>query len=93
MTKENKNILTYEQENEVGLENRKWRHRRRMAYISLYSVIIQLLLCFLFIYLDGVYDYNIIDKFNEISMFLGSVNLGLISLVGAYFGFSTWKQK
>lgn len=93
MAKTSENILTSEQENSIELENRKWRHRRRMSYISLYTVIIQLILCFVFIFLDGMYGYNIIDKFNEISMFLGSVNLGLISLVGAYFGFSTWKEK
>lgn len=93
MTKTSENILTFEQKNEIELENRKWLHRRRMSYIALYTVISQLMLCFLFMLIDGIFDFNIIDKFNEISMFLGSVNLGLISLVGFYFGISAWKQK
>lgn len=72
---------------EFELTARKWRHRRMMAYTSLWSVIGLVLLV---IILAATGKTGTLSEFNSILvMTIG----GLISIVGAYFGFSTWYDK
>jgi len=69
---------------EEKLENRKWKHRRRMAYISLVSIIVVTLLVFFSV------DSERLEILKEpITWFYFS----MASIVGAYMGFSTWASK
>jgi hypothetical protein len=66
------------------LEISKWKNRRRMAYISLFSTILFTFLLF----------YTIpIDKVNALKEPITWMYFCNASIVGAYFGFTTWAAK
>lgn len=63
----------------------RWKHRRRMAYVSLVSIIAVTL-----ILLGPWVPVERVDKLSDlISWFYFS----LASIVGAYMGFATWSAK
>lgn len=87
------NDITPDQENAIALENRKWRHRRRMSYICLIALILEVNLVFLFILLDVTLDLPIVERLNTLTGFLSTIAVGQVSLIGAYFGLSTWQER
>lgn len=65
---------------------RKWRHRRRMAYTALLSVIGLTLL------IIGLAATERTGELSDFSGLLVTVTGGLITLVGAYMGVATWYE-
>lgn len=68
------------------LINRKWRHRRLIAYISLWAVIAETAIIVLLAVLGLAGN---LAEFNSILMM---VLTGQLGLVGAYMGLSTWQE-
>jgi uncharacterized membrane protein len=66
--------------------NRKWRHRRRLAYVSLIAVIT---LTALVIVLASQDQAGVLADFQGL---LITVAGGLLTLVGAYMGVATWYE-
>lgn len=71
---------------EFALMNRKWMHRRRIAYMSLFAIFIETLLIIALAVTGNTGDLK------DFSSILITVIAGQISLVGAYMGLSTWKD-
>lgn len=84
MTEEN-----ISEEAKALLELKKWANRRRMAYISLIASILMTL----FVLYSTLFDDGITKRLGEVEGLLMTIVLGFFSLVGAYFGFSTWAGK
>lgn len=74
------------EEAEILLENRKWYHRRGMAYKALYAIFIITALTF------GSYFFYTehISLFSSIENVIITVVVGLVSIVGFYFGSTTY---
>jgi len=73
-------------ENEImEIERKKWRGRRRMAWIALLSMII---LTF-FLFSPKIPDTRITILVEAITWFYFS----MASIIGAYMGFTTWASK
>ncbi|MBC8427391.1 MAG: hypothetical protein H8D97_00720 [Proteobacteria bacterium] len=70
--------------NEIKLANLRWEARRRMAWISLFSVII-VTLCLLFTVSPE--KLKVLDE--TISWFY----ISMASIIASYLGFSTWASK
>lgn len=67
-----------------------WKNRRRMAYISLASNIVFVLLAFVGIIPLGVFELITIEKFR---IFIDLIQVYLVtssSIIAAYIGFATW---
>lgn len=67
-----------------------WRNRRRMAYISIISNIIFVLIAFAGIIPLGVFELITIDKYR---IFIDLIQVYLVtssSIIAAYIGFATW---
>lgn len=62
----------------------RWKHRRRMAYIALYSMI-------------GVTSYALtlmpIQRLSATNEIISWFYFAMASIVGAYVGFATWSAK
>lgn len=65
----------------IELEAKKWKYRRYMAFISLASAIIFTLLA-----IFGIPT----ERLNDLSFIIITSITGFFSLVGAYFGLTTW---
>lgn len=63
---------------------RRWKHRRRMAYISLVSILIMTYLILFIVPL------NRLDKLDELITWFYIV---MGSIIGAYVGFATFDDK
>lgn len=66
---------------EIAIESQRWKHRRRMAYVALYSIIVVMALCLF--YLDK-------DRINVLQNVLNWFFTVMGTIVTAYFGFATW---
>lgn len=71
---------------ELALLNRKWMHRRRIAYMSLFAIFIETLLIIALAVSGNA------GELKDFSSILITVIAGQISLVGAYMGLSTWQE-
>ena len=73
-------------EEELEMDRTKWKHRRRLAYMSLVFVILVTLavLCAVFF---G--DATIAIRLGQVVMFLSTMVIGFLSIVGAYMGLAT----
>lgn len=65
---------------------RKWKHRRRLAYISLIFSMVMVILVMI-VAVSG--SAGELSEFNSVLIIAIS---GFISLVGAYMGLATWKS-
>ena len=63
----------------------RWMHRRRMAYISLYSIIATT--CYV------LSPYMPLDRLTAASDVISWFYFAMVSIVGAYMGFATWSAK
>lgn len=63
----------------------QWKHRRRMAYASLVSII-----AVTFILLG---PWVPVDRVEKLSDLISWFYFSLASIVGAYMGFATWSAK
>lgn len=74
------------EEAEILLENRKWYHRRGMAYKALYALFIIAALTFgsFFFYTEYIH------LFSSIENVIITIVVGLVSIVGFYFGATTY---
>ena len=63
----------------------QWKHRRRMAYASLVSIIAVTLI------LLG--PWVPVDRVEKLSDLISWFYFSLASIVGAYMGFATWSAK
>lgn len=81
----NDDIQTKE-EAEILLENRKWYHRRGMAYKALYCIFAIIVLTFgsFFFYTEHI------NLFSSIENVIITALVGLVSIVGFYFGATTY---
>lgn len=71
--------------NDEEMENRRWKHRRRMAYSALVSIFIVI---YISLYGD-VSDVRLKTVAEILTMFI----MSMTAVVGAYVGFSTWGNK
>lgn len=78
-----------ETDESVLIERQKWFHRRRMAYISLFSAIGLVFMLMVFVYLGGK---DISDRFSFLMPLLGSVETLLLGIVMAYAGLATYSD-
>jgi hypothetical protein len=70
--------------NEIELERSRWRGRRKMAWLSLYSMIAITAYASTFMPLDRIGKLeNIMDWFF----------LAMSGVIGAYMGFTTWASR
>jgi len=81
-------ILEKEMQNgsDKALVYRRWKNRRRMAWMSLISMII---ITGLILFTNLVP----IEKLKVLSEVITWYYLGCVSVVGAYMGFTTWAGK
>lgn len=68
-------------EEEDTLEKRRWKNRRWMAWLSLITMV--------FI-ISAMVFWVPLDRLDKIGDFIGLAFLSLASVVGFYFGMSTW---
>lgn len=71
---------------DVTLNKARWKNRRRMAWISLISM---LLVTFLILFTDIVSP----EKLNATTEIITWFFISCASVVGAYMGFTTWASK
>jgi hypothetical protein len=67
----------------VEIERSKWKSRRQMAWVSLFSMIIVTGLC---MFLVPIEKMKVIEEM--ISWFF----IAMASVIGAYMGFTTWSS-
>jgi hypothetical protein len=74
---------------DIELERRKWRNRRRMAWVAVFSMVAETAV------LIYVASFTSVDmqRFSTISEPLAWSYFGFLSVVGAYMGFTTWANK
>lgn len=63
----------------------RWKHRRRMAYIALFSMLV------LTAYAVG--PWIAIERLDKLSDIIEWFYFAMASIVGAYMGFATWSAK
>lgn len=66
------------------MKDELWKSRRRMAWVSLWAIIIPT--CYVILRINNV------DVLNQIADLMSWYYLALASIVGAYFGFKSWAQ-
>lgn len=67
----------------------KWRHRRRIAYVSLWT----LLGLLVFLLLGAVFGSGkMFARISSVEMLLSTITLGLVGLVGGYMGTATMSE-
>jgi hypothetical protein len=64
------------------VETDVWRSRRKMAWVALFGIIVPTVFIIL-----RISDVGILDKLADL---MSWYYLGLSSIVGAFFGFTTW---
>lgn len=65
-------------------ENFMWRNRRRMAWISFFSMLVVTALCFFWV------PESRLEKLSDVITWY---YMAMASIVGAYMGFTTWASK
>jgi hypothetical protein len=75
---------------QVGLADRKQQNQRRIAMISLYSVLCIISLLFIMALLAGTGQISALKDF---SVVISAIALGLLGLVGAYMGLDSSAKK
>ena len=73
------------EDKETSSENIRWYHRRKMAYRSLHALILIALLLIL-----AIFTGTDTKAIAEISGLLATIIIGLVSVVGLYFGVTGW---
>lgn len=63
----------------------RWKHRRRMAYVALYSMLISTS------YVFG--PWVPVERLEHLSDVISWFYFAMASIVGAYMGFATWSAK
>lgn len=66
------------------LMHKRWRNRRKMAWVSLISMLVVTLLAFF------VIPESRLSLLSEVITWF---YLGMVSVIGAYMGFTTWASK
>jgi len=64
----------------------RWKHRRRIAYVSLWALMGLLLFLLLGAALGSK---EMFERLSSIEMLLSTITLGLVGLVGGYMGTAT----
>lgn len=77
-------MMENEKNNPQNNDQRRWKNRRRMAYISLYSILI---VTYLILFIVPM------DRLNQLDEIITWFYLVMGSVVGAYVGFSTLDDK
>jgi hypothetical protein len=72
--------------NDDYLNKEKWKNRRRMAWVSLFSMIV---VTFVILFTDTIS----VEKLKIISEMLVWFYFSMASVIGAYMGFTTWAAK
>jgi hypothetical protein len=72
---------------DLSLLSRKWKHRRQMAYISIFSAILTMVTV---VILAVTGHAGVLKDFNSIIV---TGLAGFFSLAGAYMGLSTWSER
>lgn len=73
----------------IDRANRRFQNRRRIAYIALGAVLAMMFVVVAGAVVDGIWNENIVARLNQAANLLGVTNAPLISIVGAYYGFSS----
>ena len=69
----------------------RFKHRRRIAYISFCSILASLGLVFVAAFVDGLCKTEILAKVASASTLIGTIEFFLTAIVAAYYGMSTWR--
>jgi len=72
------------EERELELDIKRWRNRRRMAWISLMAILV---VTYLMLYQIGIERIKVLKE--VITWFYTVMG----SIIGAYVGFATWASK
>ena len=70
----------------IEFAKNRFRHRRRMAYIALYTLILSLAALFIM----GFVCHTCLDKIKDATLVV-SIEAFLTAIVGAYYGVSAWR--
>lgn len=79
-------VKTDAAEQDVNAMRRRWKNRRRMAWLSLISM-------FVMTYFVFFTDYIDIERMKVLSDVVTWFYFSCISIVGAYMGFTTWADR
>ena len=73
--------------------NSRFKNRRRMAYISLLTLVASFVFIFVAAIIDGTggQTTNILEKIKEHQMIINWIGGFLTSIVAMYFGVSSWR--
>jgi hypothetical protein len=71
--------------------NRRFRNRRRMAYLALSALLAVLTVLVAAALVDGIWGTTIVRQLQNAANLLGVTNALLASIVGAYYGFSSFR--
>lgn len=76
------------EEAEFRLEEKKWSYRRGIAQKAFISILATLFGTFgMFLFKDDISNFSVIENV------VITIVLGLVSIVGFYFGATTWADK
>jgi len=81
----------------ISYANARFKNRRKMAYISLYVIVVSLGLIFVGAFIDGIIChgekscYGILDSIKENQTLITWVEGFLTSIVAAYYGVTSWR--
>jgi hypothetical protein len=76
-------------ENGLKMEKLRWKNRRRMAWVSVCSMVLETAVL---IYIAAFTTVDM-TRFNTIAEPLSWSYFGFLSVVGAYMGFTTWASR
>jgi hypothetical protein len=71
---------------DIALNKKRWQNRRRMAWLSLFSMIIS---TYLMLFTNIVPD----DRLKVLSDVITWFYFACASVIGSYMGFTTWASK
>lgn len=87
----NGNIPDADKTRLITFAQNRFRHRRRMAYVCLYTIVVSVGFVFLAAVIDAYGDKAILNTLNTMTTFLGVIEFFLTGIVAAYYGMSSWR--
>ncbi len=88
---ENDKLSDQDKTSLIEYSKKRFKHRRFMAYIALWSVVISLALLFVVAFIDGFIGSSILHSIKENQALITWIEGFLTAIVAAYFGISAWR--
>ncbi len=87
----NEELSDQDKTNLILFSKERFTNRRRMAYVSLYALVVSLGLLFLAAFIDGFSSSSILQSIKESQTLFAWIEGFLTAIVAAYFGVSAWR--